>query len=115
MRCTQTGKCLAWVTHPENIDLAISGIQKEINDIRKRKYEKDEVQKAINAILERHGMRRMDRVNQAYYMSMEILDGNPPEEDELFLEKLKKVTPEEIEQLAQKVFKHDDHLIIIIE
>ena len=102
-------------TRPENIVLAISGIQKEINDIRKRKYEKDEVQKAINAILGRHGMRRLDRVNQAYYMSMEILDGNPPEEDELFLEKLKKVTPEEVEKLAQKVFKHDDHLIIIIE
>ncbi|MCR4291900.1 MAG: hypothetical protein NUV76_03380, partial [Candidatus Kuenenia sp.] len=48
-------------------------------------------------------------------MSMEILDGNPPEEDELFSEKLKKVTPEEIEQLAQKVFKNDDHLIIILE
>ncbi|MCR4291901.1 MAG: hypothetical protein NUV76_03385 [Candidatus Kuenenia sp.] len=45
---------------------AACGMQKEINDIRKRKYEKDEVQKAINAILGRHGMRRLDRVNQAY-------------------------------------------------
>ena len=48
------------------------------------------MQKAINAILGRHGMRRMDRVNQAYYMNVEILDGNPPEDDELFLEKLKR-------------------------
>lgn len=102
-------------TRPENIDRAISGIKNEIDDIRKRKFEKEEVQKAINAILGRRGMRRLDRVNQAYYISIEIFDGNPPEEDELYPEKLKKVTPQEVEHLVQKVFKNDEHLIVIIE
>ncbi|MBM4055143.1 MAG: insulinase family protein [Planctomycetes bacterium] len=102
-------------TRPENIDRAISGIKKEINDIRMKKFEKEEVQKAINAILGRRGMRRLDRVNQAYYISLEIFDGNLPEEDDLYPEKLKKVTSQEVEQLVQKVFQKDEHLVIIIE
>ena len=60
-------------------------------------------------------MRRMDRVSQAYYISMEILDGKSPEADDLYGEKLKAVTPQDLERLAPLVFQNDEHLIVIVE
>jgi len=61
-------------TRPENIDKAIKGIRNEIHNIRKRNFEPEEIQKAIHAILGRRGMRRLDRINQAFYISMEIME-----------------------------------------
>jgi predicted Zn-dependent peptidase len=102
-------------TRPENIEKAVSGIKNEIRSIREASFDTEEVQQAINAALGRRGMRRMDRVSQAYYISMEILDGNSPEADEQYGEKLKAVTPQDLERLAPKIFQNDDHLIVIVE
>ena len=60
-------------------------------------------------------MRRLDRVNQAYYISMKALDDKVPEADEREVEKLKKVTVQDMERLARKVFQNDNHLIVIVE
>jgi predicted Zn-dependent peptidase len=57
----------------------------------------------------------MDRVSQAYYISMEILDGKSPEADYEYGEKLKAVTPQDLKRLAPRVFQNDDHLIVIVE
>jgi predicted Zn-dependent peptidase len=102
-------------TRPENIEKAVSGIREEIRSIREASFDLDEVQRTINAVLGRRGMRRMDRVSQAYYISMEILDGKSPEADYEYGEKLKAVTPQDIKRLAPRVFKNDDHLIVIVE
>jgi zinc protease len=102
-------------TRPENIEKALSGIRAEIRSIRKASFDEKEVQQTINAALGRRGMRRMDRVSQAYYISMEILDGESPEADYQYGEKLKTVTPQDLERLAPLVFKNDDHLIVIAE
>lgn len=102
-------------TRPENIERAVAGIQEEITALRKATFEADEVQKTINSTLGSRGMRRLDRVNQAYFISMEILDGNGPEADDQYPEKLKTVTPQELSQLAQKVFQHDNPLTVIVE
>jgi len=102
-------------TRPENIEKAISGIKEEIRSIREASFDAEEVQQTINAALGRRGMRRMDRVSQAFYISMEILDGKSPESDEQYGEKLKAVTPQDLKRLAPEIFRHDDHLIIIAE
>ncbi|MFQ5963679.1 MAG: M16 family metallopeptidase [Candidatus Scalinduaceae bacterium] len=102
-------------TRPENIEKAVSGIREEIQLMREASFDVDEVQKTINATLGRRGMRRMDRVSQAYYISMEILDGKEPEADDQYGEKLKAVTPQDLERLAPRVFQNDDHLIVIVE
>ncbi len=102
-------------TRPENIEKAISGIKEEIRSIREASFDTKEVQQTINAALGRRGMRRMDRVSQAYYISMEILSGNSPEADNQYGEKLKAVTPQDLERLAPRVFQNDDHLIVIAE
>ena len=73
------------------------------------------IQQAINAILGRFGMRRLDRVSHAYWVGMEVFDGNPPEANEQFFEQLKKVTMADVERLKRQVFQHDDHLIVIVE
>ncbi len=106
---------IAMGTRAENIEKAIAGIQKEIRTIREETFDRDEIQKTINAALGRRGMRRMDRVSQAYYISMEILDGNSPEADDEYGERLKAVTVQDVNRLAPKVFKNEDHLIIIVE
>jgi predicted Zn-dependent peptidase len=102
-------------TRPENIEKAVSGIQEEIRSVRETSFDAEEVQRTINAALGRRGMRRMDRVGQAYYISMEILDGKLPEADDQYGEKLKAVTPQDLERLAPLVFQNDDHLIVIVE
>ena len=102
-------------TRPENIEKAVSGIKEEIRLIRGASFDAKEVQQTINAALGRRGMRRMDRVSQAYYISMEILDGKSPEADDQYGEKLKAVTPQDLKRLAPKVFQNDDHLIVIVE
>jgi zinc protease len=102
-------------TRPENIEKAISGIREEIRSMREASFDASDVQKTINAALGRRGMRRMDRVSQAYYISMEILDGKSPEADDQYSEQLKAVTPQDLERLTPKVFQNDDHLIVIVE
>lgn len=102
-------------TRPENIDRAIAGIREEIRAIKEASFDKEEVQKTINAMLGRRGMRRLDRVNQAYYISMQVLDGKGPEADDLEAERLKKVTVQDVERLAKKVFQNDNYLIVIVE
>jgi len=102
-------------TRPENIEKAIIGIRDEIQSIREASFNANEVQQTINATLGRRGMRRMDRVSQAYYISMEILDDKSPEADDQYSEKLKAVTVEDLERLAPRVFQNDDHLIVIVE
>jgi predicted Zn-dependent peptidase len=102
-------------TRPENIEKAVSGIREEIRSVREASFDAKEVQRTINAALGRRGMRRMDRVCQAYYISMEILDGKSPEADDQYGEKLKAVTPQDLERLAPLVFRHDEHLIVIVE
>lgn len=102
-------------TRPENIERAINGIRNEIHSMREAKIEEDEVQKTINAILGRRGMRRLDRVSQAYYISMKILDGYGPEADDQEVERLKKVTVQDVERLARQVFQNDNYLIVIVE
>jgi len=83
--------------------------------MREAKIEEKEVQKTINVILGRRGMRRLDRVNQAYYISMKVLNDKEPEADEQEAEKLKKVTIQDVERLARKVFQNGNHLIVIVE
>ncbi|MCF6154611.1 MAG: insulinase family protein [wastewater metagenome] len=102
-------------TRPENIERAINGICNEIHSMREAKIEEQEVQKTINAILGRRGMRRLDRVSQAYYISMEVFDGKGPEADDQDAEKLKKVTVQDVERLARQVFQNDNYLIVIVE
>ncbi|MFN3533428.1 MAG: M16 family metallopeptidase, partial [Candidatus Brocadia sp.] len=102
-------------TRPENIERAINGIRNEIHSMREAKIEEGEVQKTINAILGRRGMRRLDRVSQAYYISMKILDGYGPEADEQEAERLKKVTVQDVERLARQAFQDDNYLIVIVE
>lgn len=102
-------------TRPENIERAITGIKEEIHAIRKATFNSEEIQKVINAMIGRRGMRRLDRVNQSYYISMATLDGKAPEADDEEVEKLKKVTTADVERLARTVFKNEHYLIVIVE
>lgn len=102
-------------TRPENLDIALKGIQNEIQSIRNITFDEKAIQQAINAILGRFGMRRLDRVSQAYWVGMRVFNGNPPEADEQFFEQLKNVTMEDVEQLKRQVFQHNDPLIVIVE
>ena len=112
---TRVGITLPWGQGLKISKKPFQVLRSEIRSIREASFDAEEVQQTINAALGRRGMRRMDRVSQAYYISMEILDGKPPEADEQYGEKLKAVTPQDLERLAPMVFRNNDHLIIIAE
>lgn len=102
-------------TRPANIDRAIRGLKAEIRRMRAASFSEKEVRKTINAMLGRGGMRRLDRVGRAYYISMHVFDGGAPEDDERSFEKLKRVQAGDVRRLAPRVFARDDHLIVVAE
>lgn len=55
-------------TRPERLNEAKEGIIEEIDKLKKEKLTEKEVQKNINALVGRILMRRLPRVNQAYFM-----------------------------------------------
>ncbi len=102
-------------TRLENIERAITGIKDEIHAIREASFSTEDIQKVINAMIGRRGMRRLDRVNQSYYISMATLDGKAPDADDAEVERLKQVTPDDVERLARTVFKNEQYLIVTVE
>ncbi|KAA3654776.1 MAG: insulinase family protein, partial [Calditrichaeota bacterium] len=102
-------------TSPENIDKAIAGLREQVAMIRDAEIDTKEVQKTVNALLGRRGMRRLDRVGRAYYMSMEVLAGRSPDSDEKFGEALKQVTVDDVKRLAPIIFAGDEPLVVVAE
>ncbi len=102
-------------TRAENIEKAGAGLLEQVIAMRKTKVGEKEVQQTINALLGRRGMRRLDRVGRAYYISMEVFAGRPADSDEKLGEMLKKVTAADINRLAPIVFAGDDPLVVIAE
>ncbi|MCA9735683.1 insulinase family protein [candidate division KSB1 bacterium] len=102
-------------TSPENIDKAIAGLKEQIVLMRTAEVDSHEVQKTINALLGRRGMRRLDRVGKAYYISMEVFAGRSADSDEKYGEALKQVTVDDIKRLAPIVFAGDEPLVVIAE
>ncbi|KAA3616450.1 MAG: insulinase family protein [Calditrichaeota bacterium] len=102
-------------TGADNIDKAIAGLREQIALMRKSEIDSEEVQKTINALLGRRGMRRLDRVGRAYYMSMEVFAGRSADSDEKYGEALKQVTVDDVKRLAPVVFAGDEPLVVIAE
>ncbi|KAA3616447.1 MAG: hypothetical protein DWQ05_11995 [Calditrichaeota bacterium] len=66
-------------------------------------------------MLGRRGMRRLDRVGRAYYMSMEVFAGRSADSDEKYGGALKQVTVDDVKRLVPVVFAGDEPLVVIAE
>ena len=116
----QTIYDIGWVqcnlgTRKENIETAINGIRQIINEYKNREFEQNEVEKAINKIRGRMMMRRLPRINQAYYAGIYEFYKNDYDYDNKFLAQLNTVTPEDLKRVANNYLRSDKYLQVIIE
>ena len=91
-------------TRKMNIETARKGIIEMIGKYKRREYNEKEVEKAINKLRGRMMMRRLPRINQAYYASIYEFYKDDYSYDRKFIEKLVNVTPDDVKRVAEKIF-----------
>jgi len=89
-------------TRHENIDKAIAGMREMLDEFTRMEVSPDEVERTANSIRGRLIMRRMTRVNQAYFMGMDILGGRSPGTTPASLAYLLSVTPEDVQRVIRQ-------------
>ncbi len=102
-------------TRPERLNEAKEGIIEEISKLKKEKLTEKEVQKTINALVGRILMRRLPRVNQAYFMGLFEFDGMGYDYYDLYLEDLKAVALEDVQKVIKKYLQTKDYVMVVVE
>jgi predicted Zn-dependent peptidase len=92
-------------TRPENIDAARSGLRDAIQGIGSRSFPEEEVTRAKNKILGQRLMRRMTRINQAYFACLGQLNWGDPNADTAVTDALRETTPAAVSRAASAYFR----------
>jgi predicted Zn-dependent peptidase len=88
-------------TRPDNVETALAGMREILEELREAEPTEDEVQRAANSVRGRLLMRRMTRVNQAYFMGMERLAGRPAGDGIDRVNALPGVRPEDVARVLR--------------
>ncbi|MFQ5639059.1 MAG: M16 family metallopeptidase [bacterium] len=102
-------------TRPERLDEAQAGIIEEMNKLKQEQLTEKEVQKTVNALVGRILMRRLPRVNQAYFMGLFEFDGLGYDYYEPYLENLKAVTLADVQRVIGKYLQTKDYVMMVVE
>ncbi|MGR3176999.1 MAG: M16 family metallopeptidase [Candidatus Anammoxibacter sp.] len=102
-------------TRSKNIEQAKSGILQIINECRTREFDQREVEKTINKLRGRMMMRRLPRINQAYYAGIYEFYKGDYGYDKKFIEQLSKVTPDDLKRVAERYLQTENYLWVVIE
>ena len=101
-------------TGPENIDIALEGMKEQINIAAEGRYTLKEVTTAINSYLGSQNMRLLTSINRASFMGIYAMKGEPLDTDAIWTSKIKAVTPEEVNRVAEKYFHTGDDLVTVV-
>ena len=102
-------------TRKINIETARKGIVEMIAEYKSREYAEKEVEKAINKQRGRMMMRRLPRINQAYYAAIYEFYKDDYRYDHKFIDALVNVTPEDVKRVAEKYLQAKDYLYVVVE
>jgi zinc protease len=91
---------VAMSTRQANLDEALGGLKEGIAEFAGAAPEPAKVERAVNALRGRLLMRRMTRVNQAYFAALDILAGRTPGEGRKRLDSLRSVRAEDVARVA---------------
>jgi zinc protease len=101
-------------TRPENVDEAIEGIRQGVTEFLESDIDDATVGRTANAIRGRMLMRRVTRVNRAYFAGVERLEGRPAGDDEARLDALLKVKASDVERAVKKYISPDRCAVVTI-
>lgn len=100
-------------TEPSNIQTSIDGFKEEIEKIKNILVSEQELHNAKNNIIGKQQFITETNSQQANLMSYYSISGKPFDYQKTVIEKLKKVTPEELKDCANKYFTEDFVLAVI--
>jgi zinc protease len=101
-------------TRPQNYQEALDGILGEMKKIKEEKITPDELEKAKNGIWGSMLFYRLSRINQAYYMGMNEFRGVGYDYDDKYVESLRKVTVDQVKQVAEKYLSTDNYVLAVV-
>ena len=101
-------------TRPENYEIALEGIKKQIQDVKNTMPTDEELEKAKNGIWGRMLMYRLSRINQAYWMGVNEFKGLGYDYDEYYIDKIKAVTKEDVKRVAQSYLDIDKYILAVV-
>jgi zinc protease len=101
-------------TRPENYKTALNGIKKQIQDIKNSMPTEAELEKAKNGIWGNMLMYRLSRINQAYWMGVNEFKGLGYDYDEHYIDKIKKVTREDVKRVAQNYLDTENYVLAVV-
>ncbi len=101
-------------TRQANVDEALAGLRLGISQFAASEPEPAAVERAVNALRGRMLMRRMARINQAYFAALELAAGRKPGDDLGRLDALKRVTSQDVARVARKYLDPARCAVVIV-
>ena len=100
-------------TEPKNIQTSIDGFKEEIEKIKNILVSEEELTNAKNNIIGKQQFITETNAQQANLMAYYSISGRPYDYQKQVIEDLKKVTPEELKECANKYFNEDYILTVL--
>jgi zinc protease len=101
-------------TRQANVEEALKGLREGIAEFAAAAPDPAKVERAVNAIRGRLLMRRMTRVNQAYFVGLDLIAGKAPGAGKQRLEAFRAVRPEDVARVAAKYLDVGDCATLVV-
>jgi predicted Zn-dependent peptidase len=101
-------------TRPKNYKDALDGILNEINQLKENPVTEKELERAKNSLWGNLLFYRLSRINQAYYMGVNEFLGLGYDYDENYLEKIRGITKEKVQEVAQKYLDTKNYVLAVV-
>ena len=102
-------------TRPQNLTAAREGIIAEIRRMKSEPPGTQEIERIKNKLLGRFSMRRLSRINQAYFMGIDEIQGLGYDYSKRYTDYLQGVTPEEVRQAAQETLQTNQLVVVTVK
>jgi zinc protease len=100
-------------TGAEKLEAALAGIDEVLGSIE-AECDSDEVEEVVAAYRGRALMRRLARINRAYYAGLNELRGFGYDFDRSLDEAIRRVRPEDVQRLAKRVLPRENRCIVVV-
>ncbi len=101
-------------TAPENLERAEAEIRRLASELAGGPIPEDEISRVVAAHTGRILMRRLPRINQAYYDGLQVLYGTPTDGTLEFLEAISELTPEAVAAAASRYLGPENWHVAIV-
>ena len=101
-------------TRPKNYKEALQGILNQINQMKENPVTEKELERAKNSLWGNLLFYRLSRINQAYYMGVNEFLGLGYDYDQSYLEKIRAVTKEKINEVAQRYLDTENYVLATV-